>query len=435
MNECVFPRREDLKSLPARELFSAHDPVLEQVSKIVDRVKSEGWSALTSYVNQFDNTPEGAKLIFGVNDLEKAKASLRKKDRALLNRIAARIEHFSRAQFNSLSRLSVPEPGGTAGHRISPVEKAGCYAPGGTYPLPSSILMTVIPARVAGVSEIWMATPAPSTLTLAAACIAGADAVLGAGGAHAIAALAYGAGPVPACDVVVGPGNKFVTTAKKYVAGDVRIDMVAGPSELLVLADETANPVRIAADLIAQAEHDEDALPVLITTSASIQEKVELCLAEQLSDLPTAPVARVSLYNGGSILASDVAEMITLSDELAPEHIQICTFGADDIAARLFHFGALFIGHASAEVFGDYGFGPNHTLPTHKYARKTGGLSVFNFTRIQTWLKIDPEGIPEDLVKDSISIARLERLEGHARAAILRLQDQRASAGQIARDD
>jgi phosphoribosyl-ATP pyrophosphohydrolase/phosphoribosyl-AMP cyclohydrolase/histidinol dehydrogenase len=276
-----------------------------------------------------------------------------------------------------------------------------------------------VTARAAGVAEIWVATPRPSPITLAAAAVAGAESVLAVGGAHAIAALAYGIGGPPPCDVVIGPGNRWVTAAKKVVAGDVGIDMLAGPSELVVLADHTADAEMVAADLLAQAEHDPDALPVLVTTDVALAEAVDAALERQLVDLPTREVAEAALHNGFAVVAGDFEEAAAVCNRLAPEHLQVLTENAGEAAQRLSHYGGLFIGGSSAEVFGDYGIGPNHTLPTGGVARYKGGLSVFDFLRVRTWLHMG-DG-PNTTVADAAALARLEGLEAHARAAERRL--------------
>jgi phosphoribosyl-ATP pyrophosphohydrolase/phosphoribosyl-AMP cyclohydrolase/histidinol dehydrogenase len=223
---------------------------------------------------------------------------------------------------------------------------------------------------------------------------------------------------------VVGPGNRWVTAAKKLVAGRVGIDMLAGPSELVVLADSGADPELVAADLLAQAEHDPDALPVLVTTAAGLAEAVESALARQLIDLPTRETAAAALGNGFAVVASDLDEAVAVCDRLAPEHLQVLTANADAVAARLRHWGGLFIGAASAEVLGDYGAGPNHTLPTGGVARFKGGLSVLDFLRVRTWLRLDGGADPE-LARDAAALARLEGLEAHARAAERRLTARR----------
>jgi phosphoribosyl-ATP pyrophosphohydrolase/phosphoribosyl-AMP cyclohydrolase/histidinol dehydrogenase len=290
--------------------------------------------------------------------------------------------------------------------------------------LPSSVLMGAVTARVAGVREVLVASPRPAPVTLAAAAIAGADALLAAGGAQAIAALAFGAGEaVPACDAVVGPGNVWVTAAKQLIAGGVAIDMLAGPSELVVLADDSADPRWIAADLLAQAEHDEHAVPVLVTLSPQLIDDVERELDRQLEGLPTAATARAALLGQGrAVLASSLDEAIAACDALAPEHLQLMLRDTAAVAPRLSHYGALFIGAASAEVLGDYGAGPNHVLPTGGTARSTGGLSVFTFLRVRTWLELERGPELRALAADAAALARLEGLQAHARAADLRAE-------------
>ena len=258
-------------------------------------------------------------------------------------------------------------------------------------------------------------------VTLAAAAIAGADAVLSVGGAHAMAALAYGLEGFEPCEIVVGPGNRWVTAAKQLVSGTVGIDMLAGPSELVVLADQFADAATVAADLLAQAEHDADALPVLVTTSEELAMSVDLAIEEQLAELPTRTVAEAALENGFVVVVPDLETAVAVCDQLAPEHLQVMTREPDKIAARLDHWGGLFIGSGSAEVLGDYGAGPNHTLPTGGVARFRGGLSVFDFLRVRTWLEIDDPIAAREMTEDAVNLARLEGLEAHARAAERRL--------------
>jgi phosphoribosyl-ATP pyrophosphohydrolase/phosphoribosyl-AMP cyclohydrolase/histidinol dehydrogenase len=263
---------------------------------------------------------------------------------------------------------------------------------------------------------VWVASPKPGPLVLAAAAVAGADALLAVGGAQAIAALAYGAGPVRACDVVVGPGNHYVTAAKQLVAGVAGTDVPAGPSELLVFADASADPALVAADLLAQAEHDPAALPLLVALDAALPPAVDRELERQLADLPTAGVARAALANGGVIVVATLEEGIAACDTIAPEHLQLHLADAHAVAPRLSQYGSLFIGAAAGEVLGDYGAGPNHVLPTGGTARWTGGLSVLAFLRFQTWLEIrDPEAA-RALADDAAWCGRAEGLEGHARA-------------------
>lgn len=388
---------------------------------IVEAVRSRGEAALREYAERFGDVVTGGPLFLDRATLDRALAGLPAGDRAPLERVTERIRSFAEAQKRALSGVTVTVPGGVAGHSIAPLERAGCYAPGGRYPLPSSVLMTVVTARAAGVKEIWVASPKPGPMTLAAAALAGADGLLAAGGAHAIATLAFGAGPLPPCDVVVGPGNRYVTAAKQLVAGRVAIDMLAGPSELVIFADSTASPAVIAADLLAQAEHDPDALPVLVTLDPTHFDRVESELVRQLSDLPSRDVARTALANGGVVVVANVEEGIAACDALAPEHLELCLRDAAAVAPRLSHFGALFIGSGSAEVLGDYGAGPNHVLPTAGTARSKGGLSVYTFLRVRTWLRIDDSAAARPLVEDAAWFGRVEGLEAHARSAERRL--------------
>jgi len=420
MSAPLLPRRS-VAELRRRRAAAVPAEALAVAAPIVEAVRLGGETALREYAERFGDVATGAALFLPRSALDVALRDLPASDRGRLERVAERIRRFAEAQRRALNGVTLTVPGGVAGHWIAPLERAGCYAPGGRYPLPSSVLMTAMTARAAGVREIWVASPKPGPMTLAAAAIAGADGVLAAGGAHAIAALAFGAGPVPPCDVVVGPGNRYVTAAKQIVAGRVAIDMLAGPSELVVFADATASPAIIAADLLAQAEHDPDAVPVLVTLDHTHPDRVETELARQLSDLPTAEVARAALANGGVVVVANVAEGIAACDALAPEHLELCLGDAAAVAPRLEHFGALFIGAGSAEVLGDYGAGPNHVLPTAGTARSEGGLSVYTFLRVRTWLRIDDPAAARPLMEDAAWFGRTEGLEAHARSAERRL--------------
>ncbi len=397
---------------------------LAAAAEIVEEVREGGAPALRALAERFGDVVAGEPMVYGREALQSALDGLDEEQRELLQRTADRIAAFARAQRDSLDDVAVPVPGGMAGHAVSPVDRAGCYAPGGRYPLPSSVLMTAVTARAAGVEEVWVASPRPAAITLAAAAAARADFLLAAGGAHAIAALAFGAGPVPACDVVVGPGNRWVTAAKKLVSGRVGIDMLAGPSELVVLADGGADAAVVAADLLAQAEHDPDALPVLVTTDEDLADRVDAELERQLADLPTRGIAEQSLSGGFAVVADTLDEATAVCDRLAPEHLQVLTADPDEVARRLRHYGALFVGPASAEVLGDYGAGPNHTLPTGGVARFKGGLSVLDFLRVRTWLRLLPGDAGRMLASDAAALARLEGLEAHARAAEARMRDE-----------
>jgi phosphoribosyl-ATP pyrophosphohydrolase/phosphoribosyl-AMP cyclohydrolase/histidinol dehydrogenase len=393
--------------------------VLAEATVIVERVRAGGEDLLREYTTRFEDCDAGAPLYLTGEALISHLERLPDDDRSRLERIAGRIRTFAQSQRDSLSPLDTTVPGGRAGHGIEPVAAAGCYAPGGRYPLPSSVLMTAVTARAAGVQSVWVASPRPASITLAAAAVAGADGVLSAGGAHAIAALAFGMGPIPPSDVVVGPGNLYVTAAKQLLAGQVQIDMLAGPSELVIIADGDADPAWVAADLLAQAEHDPDAVPILISTDANLPALVEREITRQLENLPTASIARAALTNGGVIVCQTDEEACLACDDIAPEHLQLSVSNPEGWADRLRHYGALFIGEGAAEVFGDYGVGPNHVLPTGGTARARGGLSVMDFLRLRTWIRADSVPDP-DLIEDVAWFAREEGLEAHARAAEIR---------------
>ena len=350
--------------------------------------------------------------------LEAAKARLNADDLALLERVADRVRKFAQAQLDALSELEMEVPGGKAGHSIVPVQRAGCYAPAGRYALPSTVIMTVVPAVVAGCGQVVLATPGTSDLMLAAAAVAGADRVLAVGGAQAVAAMAYGFDGLERCDVIVGPGNRWVTAAKKIVSGDCGIDMLAGPSELVLVGDDSSDPATVAADLLAQAEHDEDARAFLVTTDRDLIQKVVAELEQQLEVLPTAETARVALGNGAAVLCDSVEQVIATCNALAPEHLELHCDNSQAVANEIVNAGCLFIGHQSAEVFGDYGVGPNHTLPTAGTARFSAGLNVFTFVRVRTWLKLD--AAPQSLVDDTARLAELEGLVAHQRSALKR---------------
>jgi len=399
----------------------AIDPEAERVAgEIVDDVARRGEIAVAEHAARFGDVPPGGPLYLGPPELERALGALPAADRELLERTAARVRRFAEAQRRAVADVELPIPGGRAGHTAIPVGAAGCYAPGGRYPLPSSVIMTAATARAAGVASVWVASPRPTAVTLAAAAAAGADGCLAVGGAQGIAALAFGCGPVPRCDVVVGPGNRFVAAAKLAVSRRVRIDMLAGPSELLVVADDGADPALVAADLLAQAEHDPDAVPMLVASSPDVAARVEAELARQLERLPTAATARAALGNGFAVVEPDPDAALALAAALAPEHLELMVKDAGRAASRPLECGGLFVGGAAAEVLGDYGAGPNHTLPTGGTARGRGGLSVLDFLKLRTWIEIDDPAACDGLYRDAERLAEMEGLAGHAAAARLR---------------
>ena len=418
-------RRLTSDQVPALRRDPVDEETLGQAARIVEDVRKRGYDAVVEHACRLGDLKAGDRIIINKHQLGEALQAIPSSDRELLERIAGRIERFAEAQLVSVQTVTVDVPGGRAGHTVDPVERAGCYAPGGRFPLPSSVLMTALTARVAGVKSVWVASPRPAPITLAAAAVSGAEALLAVGGAQAIAALAYGAGEVPACDVVVGPGSRWVVAAKQLVAGRVGIDMLAGPSEIVVLADASADPAVVAADLLAQAEHDVDALPVLVSMDAGLVDRVDEELAAQIDTLPTERTASVALSNGFAVIVRDMEEAVAVCDRLAPEHLQLCVAEAREVAPRFRHYGALFFGAVSgagsAEVLCDYGAGPNHVLPTGGTARSIGGLSVATFLRVRTWLEIDDPDAAAALAGDAAAFARLEGLEGHARSAEKRL--------------
>ena len=392
---------------------------LAQSQAIVDDVRDGGESAIRKFADQFNERSADQPILIQRNELEMAAKRIDAEDLALLVRVAKRIGNFAQAQLDSISALSTPVPGGLAGHTIEPIQNAGCYAPAGRFALPSTVLMTAVTAKVAGCEHIVVASPNPSDIILAAAYVAGADQVLAIGGAHAIAAMAYGFEGFTRRDLIAGPGNRWVTAAKKIVSGDCGIDMLAGPSELALVADGSADPATIAADLLAQAEHDVDARPFLILTDESIADSIDSELKNQLEKLPTGAVAQQSLANNGAmVMCGSVDEAIAVCNRLAPEHLELHLADAQSVASKIRHAGCIFIGHQSAEVFGDYGVGPNHTLPTAGTARFSAGLNVFTFLRIRTWLKLDQA--PEELVADTARLAEIEGLIGHQRSGLRR---------------
>jgi len=393
-------------------------PTLKVAQTIVDNVRAEGESAVRKYAREFNDRTDDQPLWINRTDLESAMKRIEPSDLQLLERVAGRIKVFAQAQLDCLQSLNVAVPGGTAGHTIEPIERVGCYAPAGRFPLPSTVLMTAVTATVAGCTHITVATPKPSDLMLAAAYVAGADQVLAVGGAHAVAAMAYGTENHAPCDLICGPGNRWVTAAKKIVNGDCGIDMLAGPSELVVIADDEANPETVAADLLAQAEHDTDARPILITSSGKFAQQVCEALELQLVDLETGEIARQSLSKSAIIVAKSIEEGIRIADQLAPEHLELHCHDATRISQQIRHAGCIFVGHDSAEVFGDYGVGPNHTLPTAGTARWSAGLNVFTFLRIRTWLNL--QSAPRELIEDTARLAELEGLVAHRRASLRR---------------
>lgn len=411
---------EDVKLLT----FDPVDPVArDQAAAILKEVRENGTAGLIDVaVRLRDIESADAKLYYSRDDLKVAFDNLPEGERNVLLRTAERIKKFASAQRAAVTEMNLAIPGGSAGHFIAPIEVAGCYAPGGRYPLPSSVLMTACTARAAGVRTVYVASPRPAAATIAAAYVADADGLLAVGGAQAIGAMAYGIAPLGGrCDVIVGPGNKWVTAAKSLVSGICAIDMLAGPSEVLVIADETCDPDVVAADLLAQAEHDTEARPILLSPSQTVIDQVNAQVTKRLASLSTRDTASVAVQKGFAVLCADISQCCQLANLLGPEHLEVHTANALDVSHSLNNYGAIFIGQISAEVLGDYGAGPNHVLPTSGTSRYSGGLSVFTFLRIRTYIHLTNKEDAQELVRDSVQLARMEGLEGHAQAAECRL--------------
>ncbi|MEQ9094728.1 MAG: histidinol dehydrogenase [Phycisphaerales bacterium] len=396
---------------------------MADAAKIVGDVRERGEAAVREQAERFGERRADEPLVLDRSAMQAALGSLDLETRGVLERTACRIEAFARAQRDSIRDLDAAIEGGRAGHTLVPIRAAGCYAPAGLHPLPSSALMGAIPARVAGCERVVVASPGASPVMLAAAAIAGADAFLAVGGAHAVAALACGFDGFEPVDLIAGPGNAWVTAAKHLVSPGVGIDMLAGPSELLVIADDSADPALVAADLLAQAEHDPRAAAMLVTTSASLAGAVDGELSRQIRELQTRDVAARGIAHGFTCVVGSIDAALRVADAIAAEHVEVLTRDAQADAARLRHAGGVFIGPQSAEVFGDYGAGPNHTLPTGGGARFAAGLSVLTFLRARTWLRMD-DGPSADAVRaDAAALAAIEGLDGHRRAAARRCRE------------
>ncbi|MEZ5162627.1 MAG: histidinol dehydrogenase [Fimbriimonadaceae bacterium] len=412
--------------LRSRTLGAIPNSVLEQARHIIEDIRAGGEKAAVTYAQKFDQLGD-RQLLVTKEERRQALDQLKPSDRQVLETTAGRIRTFAEAHRAALQDFEITEPlsGARMGVRHQPVDCAGCYAPGGRYPLVSSIFMTVIPAKVAGVKEVVLATPNATPLMLVAAEIAGADAVLRIGGAQAIASLAFGISGNSPANVIVGPGNQWVTAAKQIISEEKGIDMLAGPSELLIIADDSAPPDLIAADLLAQAEHDVEAIPLVICTSQALAEKVQAELDAQLEALPepNRSTARSALENGGVLIAESLDDAVRLANDIAPEHLEIMTENPEAVASRCRNFGGLFIGSHAAEVFGDYGIGPNHTLPTSGVAKFSAGLSVAHFLRAQTYIACN-QHVGNEIVDQTVKLARMEGLEGHAQAALRRRSTQ-----------
>ena len=392
------------------------------VSEIIDNVRKNGDAALREYADKFDGGAP-ASLLVTEEEYEEAMKEVSPELIEILKKAASNIENFHKRQIRQSFIIS-EEEGVVIGQKIIPIEKAGLYVPGGTAAYPSSVLMNCIPAKLAGCSEIVITTPAKggkvNPVILAAAKIGGVSKVFKTGGAQAIAALAYGTETIPKVDKIVGPGNAFVAEAKKQVFGKVSIDMIAGPSEILVIADGKSNPAFVAADLLSQAEHDKMASAVLVTESNELAEKVSEELERQIPLLQRAEIARASIDNNGKIIVvKDIETAINASNEIAPEHLELCMDNPFDYLDRVKHAGSIFMGRYCPEALGDYFAGPNHTLPTSGTVRFSSPLSVDDFIK-KTQYTYYTENALKKVSGDIYKFAMAEGLGAHAKSAVIR---------------
>ncbi|MBS5586263.1 MAG: histidinol dehydrogenase [Clostridiales bacterium] len=405
------------------------ESVERDVREILAAVRAEGDAAVMAFNAKF-GAPQQTALLATREEIEAGYAAVDEGLRGVLARAKENIEAFHRRQKRE-GFIASEREGIVLGQRILPIARAGLYVPGGTASYPSTVLMNAIPAKIAGVPTIVMATPpgpdgkiAPAIL--AAAKIAGVTTIVKAGGAQAIAALAYGTQSVPRVDKIVGPGNIYVATAKRQVYGQVDIDMIAGPSEILVVADAEANPAHVAADLLSQAEHDRLSSAVLVCDSMALAEAVAAEIERQLALLPREEIARASIEkNGKIIVADDLREGVAIANELAPEHLELCVRDPFALLGAVKNAGSIFLGRYAPEALGDYFAGPNHTLPTLGTARFASPLSVDDFVKKSSYIYYSREAFAA--VKDDVArFARAEGLEAHARSALSRFEEENA---------
>ncbi len=413
--------------VPNSEIFERSMPTLnvaDKVAEIIRNVRERGDEALREYTEKYDRAKPESILVTPA-EMQEALDSMDPDFMRILEKAAANIRKFHSRQVRN-SFIINDEDGILMGQKVIPVDRAGLYVPGGTAVYPSTVLMDVIPAKIAGVKEVIITTPPGpdgkiNPAILAAASVAGADRIVKAGGAQAIAALAYGTESVPKADKIVGPGNAFVAEAKRQVYGVVSIDMIAGPSEILVVADGASNPAYVAADLLSQAEHDKVASAVLVTDSAELAEQVSAEIEKQIPQLIRAAIARESIdRNGKIIVAEDLRAAIEIANEIAPEHLELCVDNPFDYLDSIRHAGSVFLGRNCPEALGDYLAGPNHTLPTQGTARFSSPLSVDDFVKKTQYTYYTKEALAR-VAQDVAAFAEKEGLTGHARSAVIRV--------------
>lgn len=411
------------------EIFARSAPktdVAGTVSEIIRNVRERGDAALFEYCEKFDGA-QLASLAVTENEIKEALDSADPEFLDVLRRAAENITAFHSRQVRNSFILN-EKCGVVVGQKIIPVDRAGLYVPGGTAAYPSTVLMDAIPARIAGCREVVIVTPPGrdgkvNPAILAAAAVAGVDRIFKVGGAQAIAALAYGTESIPRVDKIVGPGNAFVAEAKRQVYGTVSIDMIAGPSEILIVADSGSNPRHLAADMLSQAEHDRMASAVLVTDSAALAAQVADEIERQIPLLERADIARASIdANGKIIVADSIRDAIDISNEIAPEHLELCVDSPFDYLDLVRHAGSVFLGRNCPEALGDYFAGPNHTLPTGGTARFSSPLSVDDFVKKMQYTYYSRDAL-EDVASDVALFARKEGLTAHARSALVRKED------------
>ncbi len=415
-----------LKELQTRESES-DEAVLQSVNEIIKAVRTRGDAALIELTARFDGWQAGSmsQLEIPLDRLERAYQGMPGPERTALDQAAERIRSY--AQHQKLDSWEYTEADGTLlGQQITALDRVGIYVPGGKAAYPSSVLMNAIPARVAGVGELIMVVPTPggvvNDLVLAAAHIAAVDRVFTIGGAQAVAALAYGTETIPSVDKIVGPGNLYVATAKRLVFGTVGIDMIAGPSEILVICDGKTNPDWIAMDLFSQAEHDEDAQAILLSPDVEFLEQVQASIDRLIDDMPRKDIIGASLSARGALIqVADLDEAVEVANRIAPEHLELSLEDASAVVPRIRHAGAIFIGRYTAEALGDYCAGPNHVLPTSRTARFSSPLGVYDFQKRTSLIGCSAQGA-SDLGKLASVLARGEGLIAHARSAEYRIK-------------
>lgn len=415
-------QKDQLADILARKYSETAD-VSEVVKKIIERVQQDGDQALYQLIKEIDHVTLDT-LAVSESEIEAALKGVSPELLKVMEQAKENILSFHQKQVRQ-GFVSTEPNGVVMGQRIIPLARVGVYVPGGTAAYPSTVLMDVLPAKIAGVKKIVMMTPTDSegnvpAAILAAASIAGVDEIYKVGGAHGVAALAYGTETIPKVDKIVGPGNIYVATAKRMVYGEVDIDMIAGPSDVLIVADHSANPRWIAADLLAQAEHDTLAQAILVTTEETLIEKVQSELEQQLAVLPRKEIAGAAIENTGKIiLVKDLEEAISIANQIAPEHLELSVSEPFALLGRVENAGSVFLGHHTPEVLGDYFAGPNHTLPTEGTARFYSPLSVDDFIKKSSYLYYTEEAMKEAASAVEL-FAETENLIGHARSMKVR---------------